>query len=185
MRERLIFAFYMILMGVLHASYITVQYPNDPARQETIKTFETGNTTYISSTDMVRSLNAGIFTNNARGKIVIYFGGHRIKISAYSSFVVIDDQVYQMPFHSLSDGIDIYVPMRAFIGVLNRHAAPGVSYDADLNNIVVELITHNINGLNIKEAPIAEPTAVALHAVELGEKATFKDIKDIKSIIYV
>ena len=58
-------------MGVLHASYITVQYPNDPARQETIKTFETGNTTYISSADMVRSLNAGIFTNNARGKVVI------------------------------------------------------------------------------------------------------------------
>ena len=58
-------------MGVLHASYITVHYPNDPARQETIKTFETGNTTYISSADMVRSLNAGIFTNNARGKVVI------------------------------------------------------------------------------------------------------------------
>ena len=155
MRERLIFAFYMILMGVLHASYITVHYPNDPARQETIKTFETGNTTYISSADMVRSLNAGIFTNNARGKVVIYFGGHRIKISAYSSFVVIDDQVYQMPFHSLSDGIDIYVPMRAFIGVLNRHAAPGIRYDADLNNIIVELITHNINGLNIEEKAIA------------------------------
>ena len=33
-------------------------------------------------------------------------------------------------------------------------------------------------GLSIKEAPIAEPTAVALHAVELGEKAILKDIKD-------
>ena len=82
----------MILMGVLHASYITVHYPNDPARQETIKTFDTGHIPYISSADMVRILNAGVFTNNARGKVVIYFGGHRIKISAYSSFVVVDDQ---------------------------------------------------------------------------------------------
>ncbi len=38
-------------------------------------------------------------------------------------------------------------------------------------------------GLSIKEAPIAEPTAVALHAVELGEKAILKDIKDTKALV--
>ena len=161
----------MILMGILHASYISVHYPNDPARQETIKTFDTGHTTYISSADMVRILNAGVFTNNARGKVVIYFGGHRIKISAYSSFVVVDDQVYQMPFHSLSDGIDIYVPMRAFIGVLNRHAAPGVSYDADLNSIVVELISHNINKLNIEEK--ANGTVIRIATTKTFSEGSF------------
>ena len=31
--------------------------------------------------------------------------------------------------------------------------------------------------LDIKEAPIAEPTAVALHAVELGEKAIIQTFK--------
>ena len=35
----------------------------------------------------------------------------------------------------------------------------------------------------IKEAPIAEPCAVALHAVELGEKEIIKSIKDIKVLI--
>ena len=37
--------------------------------------------------------------------------------------------------------------------------------------------------LNIKEAPIAEPTAVALHAVELGEKELFKPLKDCKVLV--
>tara|TARA_B100000029_G_scaffold262802_1_gene258945 strand:- start:1942 stop:2946 length:1005 start_codon:yes stop_codon:yes gene_type:complete len=37
--------------------------------------------------------------------------------------------------------------------------------------------------LNIEEAPIAEPTAVALHAVELGEKELSKPIKNIKALI--
>ena len=37
--------------------------------------------------------------------------------------------------------------------------------------------------LDIKEAPIAEPTAVALHAVELGEKKLFKSLKNIKTLI--
>ena len=38
-------------------------------------------------------------------------------------------------------------------------------------------------GLEIKEAPIAEPCAVALHAVELGEKELTKPIKGKKTLI--
>ena len=38
-------------------------------------------------------------------------------------------------------------------------------------------------GLSIKEAPIAEPTAVAFHAVELGEKSILKDIKKSKALV--
>ena len=37
--------------------------------------------------------------------------------------------------------------------------------------------------LKIKEAPIAEPTAVALHAVELGEKKLSKSLKISKALI--
>jgi len=38
-------------------------------------------------------------------------------------------------------------------------------------------------GLPIKEAPIAEPTAVALHAVELGEKLLSKPIESINALV--
>jgi threonine dehydrogenase-like Zn-dependent dehydrogenase len=37
--------------------------------------------------------------------------------------------------------------------------------------------------LEIKKAPIAEPTAVALHAVELGEKKLLKSLKNTKALI--
>jgi len=37
--------------------------------------------------------------------------------------------------------------------------------------------------LNMKEAPIAEPCAVALHAVELGEKELYKKMKDCKTLV--
>ena len=37
--------------------------------------------------------------------------------------------------------------------------------------------------LDIKEAPIAEPTAVALHAVELGEKELSKPLKNTKALV--
>ncbi len=161
----------MTLIGVLHASYISVHYPNDPSKHERVKTFETGNATYISTSDMVRILNAGVFNNNARGKVVIYFGRHRIKISAYSSFVVIDEQVYQMPFHSLSDGIDIYVPMHSFINVLHRHAVSGITFDKKLNSIVVELLTYNINQINIEEK--ANGTVIRISTTKTFAEGSF------------
>jgi len=37
--------------------------------------------------------------------------------------------------------------------------------------------------LDMKEAPIAEPTAVALHAVELGEKKLSKSLKNSKALV--
>tara|TARA_Y100000590_G_scaffold43748_1_gene46537 strand:+ start:270 stop:1274 length:1005 start_codon:yes stop_codon:yes gene_type:complete len=37
--------------------------------------------------------------------------------------------------------------------------------------------------LNINEAPIAEPTAVALHAVNLGEKQILKSIKNARALV--
>ncbi len=37
--------------------------------------------------------------------------------------------------------------------------------------------------LDMKEAPIAEPTAVALHAVELGEKNLSKPLKNCKALV--
>ena len=72
-RGKLIFTLSVILASVLSASTVSVYYPNDPDKRESIKTFSTGNATYISGADFVRVLDAGIFSNVARGKIVIYF----------------------------------------------------------------------------------------------------------------
>ena len=51
----------------------------------------------------------------------------------------------------------------------------------------VSIPDQNIYGLpkklNMKEAPIAEPTAVALHAVELGEQSFSKPLENIKTLI--
>ena len=38
-------------------------------------------------------------------------------------------------------------------------------------------------GLEMKKAPIAEPTAVSLHAVELGEESLKKSIKDLRILV--
>ena len=130
---------------------ISVQFSNEPQKQGSIQSFRDGLSIYISSRDFIQVLSAGIFANMERGKIVIFFGGHKIKVSALSSFVVIDDRVYQMSTHTLYDGKDIFLPMRSFLSILNRHAVRGVFYDENRRSIIVELLSVNITDLSIEE----------------------------------
>ncbi len=135
----------------IKAESVTVSFPNEPEKKVFVESIKLGRTTYISAKDLAEALAARIYENVDRGKMVIYFGGHRIKISANCGFVLVDDKAYQMPAHPVQNKGDIYLPMRMFLEVFNRHAAPGVAYDELRNVIVVEILTYNITGIKIEE----------------------------------
>ena len=91
------------------------------------------------------------FENAARQKIVLYIGNQRIKISNSSSFVVVDDQVFQMSTHALVKYDDIYVPAESFFSILKQSIMPGLDYDAAKKLLSLNLIEFNINGVAIEQ----------------------------------
>ena len=91
------------------------------------------------------------FENAARQKIVLYIGNRRVKISNSSSFVVIDDQVFQMSKHALGKYDDIYVPAESFFSILKQSILPGLDYDAAKKLLSLNLIEFNINGVAIDQ----------------------------------
>ena len=52
---------------------------------------------YLSAKDLAKSLSSKLFENQDRKKLVLYIAGKRVKISGNTSFIMIDDQPYQMP----------------------------------------------------------------------------------------
>ncbi|MFQ6674538.1 MAG: hypothetical protein ACE5GH_07125, partial [Fidelibacterota bacterium] len=163
-------SFLLFGLTTLTGSEIAVRFPNEPEKRDFIKTFEPGRAVYISTKDLVRVMSARIFTNVERSKIVIYVGGHRIKVSAHSSFVVIDNRVYQMPTYALFDGTDILLPMRPFLSILRRHAVPGITYDDAKDVVLVEMIAHNITGLSIEEK--ANGTIIHIRTTRTFDRGT-------------
>ena len=91
------------------------------------------------------------FENAARQKIVLYIVNHRVKISNSSSFVVVDDQVFQMSKHALSRYDEIYVPAESFFSILNQSIIPGLDYDATKKLLSLNMIKFNINGVIIEQ----------------------------------
>ncbi|MBT5097608.1 MAG: hypothetical protein HOM22_07305, partial [Candidatus Marinimicrobia bacterium] len=87
--------------------------------------------TYVSTIDVSRILaKRDPFINKDRGKMVLYIGDHRIKISANSSYLLVDDQVFQMPMHTIMTDNDIFIPAEAFFNIIRREALPGIKYDS-------------------------------------------------------
>ena len=107
---------------------------------------------YVSVKEVSKLLSDRLpFENAARQKIVLYIGNQRIKISNSSSFVVVDDQVFQMSTHALVKYDDIYVPAESFFSILKQSIMPGLDYDAAKKLLSLNLIEFNINGVVIEQ----------------------------------
>ena len=92
---------------------------NRSAGTETeIKTLNESGLLYMSAKDVSNSLTSKLYENLERKKLVLYISGKKIKISGYSSFIMIDDKPYQMPLATQVLRGDLYVPAEEFLGIL-------------------------------------------------------------------
>ena len=88
-------AFLLFLCTILYGD---IHVFNRSAGTETeIKTLSNARPLYISAKDLARSFTSKIYENTERKKIVLYISGVKVKISGNSSYIIIDDNAYQMP----------------------------------------------------------------------------------------
>ncbi|NQV38219.1 MAG: N-acetylmuramoyl-L-alanine amidase [Candidatus Marinimicrobia bacterium] len=91
------------------------------------------------------------YYNADRQKMVLYVGEHRIKLSAGTGFIMVGEQVYQMPVHSVLQKDDIFLPAEAFFQIIRSTIMPGIVYDGDRHILDIALVSFNITGVNIDE----------------------------------
>ena len=108
--------------------------------------------TYISILDFSKILtNRDTYINEDRGKMVLYIGDKRIKISSYSSFVLVDEQVYQMPIYPIWRNNDIYISADYFIDIIKRTTLPGINYDPKTLTLSLDIQEYTINSVDISQ----------------------------------
>ena len=108
--------------------------------------------TYVSTIDVSRILaKRDPFINKDRGKMVLYIGDYRIKISGNSSYLLVDEQVFQMPMHTIVTDNDIFLPAEAFFDIIKRVALPGIKYDSRRMVLDIDIKAFTITGVNISQ----------------------------------
>ncbi|MBT4635798.1 MAG: hypothetical protein HOB99_04245 [Candidatus Marinimicrobia bacterium] len=116
-----------------------------------IKTYSKSKDVMVSAKELAHALSLKVYENSDRGKIVIYIAGRRVKLSRSSSFVLVDEQIFQMPSYAQFGEGDLYIPIEPFINIMRATALPGISYDARRGILDVDVVGYNITGMSIEE----------------------------------
>tara|TARA_A100000164_G_C21900901_1_gene770446 strand:- start:427 stop:1893 length:1467 start_codon:yes stop_codon:yes gene_type:complete len=143
---RLVFlaiTFYSFLLGDVHVF-------NRRANTESeIKTIEVGKTLFISVKDLSSSLSSKIYENVERKKLVLYIAGSKIKISGYSSFIIIDENAFQMVKTVNVENNDLFIPANDFFNILKSSIMPGVNFDSSREILEINVIKYDITKIEI------------------------------------
>ena len=107
---------------------------------------------YVSVKELSRILSdREPYENAARKKIVLYFSDNRIKISNLSSFIIVNDEIFQLTKNAIEKEDDLYVPAKSFFSILKNTIYPGVEYDSGKKLLSLNLIKFNINNVTIEQ----------------------------------
>ena len=116
-----------------------------------LKTIIHDNQIYCSSNELSRLLKCNMYHTKERAKTVLYIESRRVKVSSFSSFVTIDDQIYQMPFSSFNINSDIYLPADDFFRILKSSLFSGLEFDAHKKILKIHENKFNVNKIEIDE----------------------------------
>jgi len=99
---------------------------------------------YISVNSFSDVLLNKNFTNNNTEKIVIYFGDTKIKITANTSFVIINDKAYQLQNNVFQRKEEYYVPLDDLLTLLTQQTNTDYSMDYASMSIKLGSVIQNI-----------------------------------------
>ena len=141
--KAILFLFCTILYGDIHV------FNRSTGTETELKTLSNTRPLYISAKDLARSFTSKIYENAERKKIVLYISGVKVKISGNSSYIIIDEDAYQMPEITIVKQSDLYLPAEYFLNLLKSTILPGINFDAKKELLEIDIIRFNITDIDI------------------------------------
>ncbi|MFO7890084.1 MAG: N-acetylmuramoyl-L-alanine amidase [bacterium] len=106
--------------------------------------------TYFSLKTFAERLNFKYFINEKKRKIVIQLGTGSLIVSGYNPFLILDEEIYQMPLVTVDTGDDIYVPAAIFITIVGYRFFDDISFNNDSKVLTVNRFNYNILSINVE-----------------------------------
>lgn len=106
---------------------------------------------FVKVRELADLLEARTYYNSLAKKIVLYLGNHKIKVTAFNPFIMIDDVVYQMPIGTDFDTDGIWVPLDYFIDLIAAYSPTPISYDRNTHTLSLVYEGINILAINVEE----------------------------------
>jgi len=99
-----------------------------PAQPQTLQTVTLNETDYISINALAQAYKIRTYYRKETGKLVLYFPAGKVKIAAETSFLMLDEQTFQLPQPVILVEQELFVPLRPFMQFLKRTIWPELQY---------------------------------------------------------
>jgi len=116
----------ILLVGTSLFADLQIQISNN--KEINIKTVYFGETAYYSANQLANEYNIRIYNRKATGKFVFYFPKKKVKVTANSSFIMVDQNIIHMISPAIQAGQEIFVPVHSFNDILSRYIYTDLNY---------------------------------------------------------
>ena len=138
----------ILFFGFLNAE---IKLTNSNNKDFILNTLKDEKIVYVSAHDLVKAFSSRLYENQERKKLVLYIAGKRIKITARTSFLVIDDEAYQMINIVKEYDGEYYLPAEEFFEILKRTTLPELFYDKRKEILDIDVVRYSVKSLKIEQ----------------------------------
>ncbi len=105
--------------------------------------------TYISVHQFARVLGYHVYFNEQKRKLVVYLPGNKVLVTAQNPFILIDNKTFQLPLPAMWWENEIWLPLEAFLSLLNRNTNLTVALEDARRQVRVREKHYNVTGVEI------------------------------------
>jgi N-acetylmuramoyl-L-alanine amidase len=120
------------------------------SKDNLIKIHTIKNMEYVSATDFANSQSLETRFYTEKIKMSLQYPNMKMVLSAYCSFIKIDELFYQLTSPVLFDGNDFYIPLTAFLKILSKANLTSVSIDSSEKFLISTSPEYNIHNIKIE-----------------------------------
>ncbi len=106
---------------------------------------------YIALTEFSRSQSVRTEFYEHNNKLILRFPSKKTVVSAYCSFIKVEETVYQLPYPVKFDGKEFYVAARAFSSLMNLENLSDASLDIAQSVIIATTPQYNIHSIEFSQ----------------------------------
>ncbi len=106
---------------------------------------------YVPANTFARIFKVKTYENPQVQKMILYLPGKRLKLSAHTSFVMVNDQIYHLSQRLLVRDDTLLVPVRAFVDAVQPHLGVPMEYTQNPPELRVNYEPVNITGIFIEK----------------------------------
>ena len=130
---------------------VNVKYKGDINTTATLKVSQLGDVFFVPAKELAEKFHCNIIINKELRKAVLYPEGKQVKISGENPFMMIGENVYQLPVEVKYIGGELFIPLNYFIENLNEALSGKYVFDKSKRILEIDLVTCNLRGISIEE----------------------------------